>query len=58
MAALGGLRCNPVVKALAKRLRKAGKPFKVMITACMRKLLAILNTMVRTQTHWTRATVH
>jgi len=58
MAALGGLRCNPVVRALANRLRKAGKPFKVLITACMRKLLVILNTMVRTKTHWTPAVVH
>jgi transposase len=58
MAAMGGLRCNPVLKAMAKRLRQAGKPFKVMITACMRKLLVILNTMVRTKTHWTPAVVH
>jgi len=34
------------------------EPFKVMITACMRKLLVILNKMVRTQTHWTPAVVH
>jgi transposase len=57
MAAMGGLRCNPVLRALATRLRKAGKPFKVLITACMRKLLVILNTMVRKNTHWTPAVV-
>jgi transposase len=58
MAAVSAVRCNPVIKAVAQRLRKAGKPFKVMITACMRKLLVILNTMVSTQTHWTPAVVH
>lgn len=58
MAAVSAVRCNPVLKAMAQRLRKAGKPFKVMITACMRKLLVILNTMVSTQTHWTPAVVH
>jgi len=53
MAACTACRCNPVIKAFAHRLRKAGKPYKVMITACMRKLLVILNRMVQTQTHWT-----
>jgi transposase len=58
MAAVTACRCNPVIKAFAHRLRKAGKPFRVMITACMRKLLVILNAMVSTQTHWTPAGVH
>jgi transposase len=58
MAAVSAVRCNPVLKATAQRLRKAGKTFKVMITACMRKLLVILNAMVRTKTHWTPASVH
>lgn len=58
MAAVSAVRCNPVIKAMAHRLRKAGKPFKVMITACMRKLLVILNAMVSKQTHWTPAVVH
>jgi transposase len=58
MAAVSAVRCNPTIKAMAQRLRKAGKPFKVMITACMRKLLVILNAMVSTQTHWTPAVVH
>jgi len=58
MAAVSAVRCNPVIRTMAQRLRKSGKPFKVMITACMRKLLVILNTMVRTKTHWTPAAVH
>ena len=57
MAARTACRFNPVIKAFAHRLRKAGKPYKVMITACMRKLLVILNRMVQTQTHWTPAGV-
>ncbi|HEY0137751.1 MAG TPA: IS110 family transposase, partial [Nannocystis sp.] len=34
------------------RLKAAGKPFKVIMTACMRKLLVILNAMVATGTAW------
>ncbi len=33
-------------------LEEAGKPFKVVVTACMRKLLVILNTMLKTNTFW------
>ena len=39
MAVVAGLRCNPVVRAFYDRLRAQGKPPKVAITACMRKLL-------------------
>jgi transposase len=53
MAALTARRCNPVLRAFADRLEHAGKPFKVVLTACMRKLLVILNTMIRSNTHWT-----
>jgi transposase len=53
MAALTARRCNPVIRAMAQRLTHAGKPFKVVMTACMRKLLIILNTMVRNQMVWT-----
>ncbi|MBA4424176.1 MAG: IS110 family transposase [Syntrophus sp. (in: bacteria)] len=53
MAALAARRCNPVIRAMAERLTHAGKPFKVVMTACMRKLLIILNTMIRNQTSWT-----
>ena len=52
MAALTGVRCNPILKAFSKRLSAAGKPFKVVITACMRKLLTILNTLVKQNTLW------
>jgi transposase len=52
MAALTAMRCNPVIHRFASRLIEQGKVFKVVITACMRKLLIILNTMVRNQTLW------
>lgn len=50
MASLVAMRCNPVLAAFARRL--AGKKPKVIITACMRKLLVILNAMVRDGTDW------
>ncbi len=53
MAALTAMRCNDKLRAFAHRLHKSGKPFKVVITACMRKLLTILNTLVRSQKPWT-----
>ena len=52
MAALTALRFNPVIKEFYQRLVGKGKPHKVALTACMRKLLAILNLMVRNQTTW------
>jgi len=52
MAALTAKRCNEKLRAFAERLHKAGKPFKVVITACMRKLLTILNTLVRSGKPW------
>jgi len=52
MAALTARRLNPVIKHFATRLEEAGKEFKVVMTACMRKLLTILNTMLRTATDW------
>ncbi len=53
MAALTARRCNSVIRAFADRLENAGKGFKVIQVACMRKLLIILNTMTRNQTAWT-----
>jgi transposase len=47
MAALTARRYNPVIRQFAQRLEEEGKAFKVVITACMRKLLIILNTMIR-----------
>jgi transposase len=52
MAALTARRCNPVIRAFAQRLEQQGKLFKVVITACIRKLLVILNTMLKTNTPW------
>jgi len=51
MAALVGSRCNPVIRSFYQRLCDAGKAKKVALTACMRKLLTILNAMMK---HWTR----
>jgi transposase len=52
MAAMNAMRCNPDVQEFATRLYGYGKKHKVVIVACMRKLLTILNTMMRTQTSW------
>jgi transposase len=52
MAALVASRCNPVIRAFYVRLRAVGKPAKVALTACMRKLLTILNAMARSGTPW------
>jgi len=52
MAALTAARCNPTIRAFHDRLIAAGKLRKVALVACMRKLLIILNTMVRNGTHW------
>ena len=52
MAALVALRFNPVIRTFYERLRAGGKPFKVAATACMRKLLTILNAMLRHHTRW------
>jgi transposase len=43
---------NPVIKAFFERLRSQGKPFKVAMVACMRKLLVILNAMLASNTSW------
>ncbi|HWG84164.1 MAG TPA: IS110 family transposase [Deinococcales bacterium] len=52
MGALVASRHNPVIKSLYERLREAGKPGKVALVACMRKLLVILNAMLRDNTPW------
>ncbi len=52
MAALVATRYNPVIKAFYHRLCAAGKPKKVALTACMRKLLITLNSMLRHRTLW------
>jgi len=53
MAAFTACRFNPVIREFAQRLKQQGKAYKVVITACMRKLLIILNIMVRNQSLWT-----
>lgn len=52
MAALVGSRCNPVIRSFYQRLCDAGKAKKVALTACMRKLLTILNAMMKHRTRW------
>ncbi len=52
MGALVATRYNPVIRAFYARLRAAGKPAKVALVACMRKLLTILNAILRTGTPW------
>lgn len=56
MAALSAIRCNAVIRAFFKRLSEAGKPFKVALTACMRKLLTIMNAMLKNNQPWAPAT--
>lgn len=52
MAALTAARCNPVIKEFYQRLLAHQKPFKVAVTACMRKLLSIINVILRDGTPW------
>lgn len=52
MAALAAIRFNVVIKQFYERLVAVGKPKKVAIVACMRKLLTILNAMARTRKSW------
>lgn len=52
MATLSAIQCNPVIKAFYRKLLAQGKHTKVAITACMRKFITILNTMVKNKTEW------
>jgi transposase len=52
MAALSAVRFNPTLKAFFERLREKGKAFKVAMTACVRKLVTILNAMLRDNKRW------
>jgi transposase len=52
MATLSAVRYNPVIEAFYGKLCQAGKPKKAALVACMRKLLVILNAMVRDRTPW------
>jgi transposase len=52
MGILRATRCNPAIRAFYDRLLAAGKAKKVALVACMRKLLTILNAMLKHQTSW------
>lgn len=52
MATLSATRYNQPIKRFAERLKTAGKPAKVVIVACMRKLLTIMNAMVKNNSPW------
>ena len=56
MATVAAMRCNPAIKPFAQRLKMSGKPAKVVIAACMRKLLTIMNAMIKTNSPWTQPT--
>jgi transposase len=52
MAMLSAIQCNPLFKATYHRLVDAGKAKKIAIIACVRKMVVILNSMVRDGVHW------
>lgn len=52
MATLSATRSNPVIKEFYQRLMEAGKPHKVAMTACMRKVITILNAMMKNRQYW------
>lgn len=52
MATISAIRCNEPIKTFAERLKRAGKPPKVVIVACMRKLLTIMNAMLKNNAPW------
>jgi transposase len=56
MAMMSAMQCNPVFKATYTRLVEAGKPKKVAIIACVRKMVVILNTMLRDGVMWNENT--
>lgn len=58
MAALVATRCNPVIRDFYRRLCAAGKPKKLALTACMRKLLVTLNAMMANRQPWSPVGVH
>jgi transposase len=52
MSAVTAMRCNPLIRPFAERLRAAGKPYKLVVVAAIRKLLTILNIMLRDNQPW------
>lgn len=57
MAAVTAIRCNPVIRTFAQRLKAVGKPNKVVIVAAMRKLITLLNAMIRDGLEWNQLKV-
>ncbi|MCA3032161.1 MAG: transposase, partial [Rhodocyclaceae bacterium] len=57
MASLVAMRHHPVIRAFYLKLVAAGKPKKVAIVACMRKLLVTINAMIKAGTPWNPKTV-
>jgi transposase len=55
MAALAAIRSHDVFRDFAERLARRGKPFKVVVTAVMRKLIVILSAMLRNNEPWKHA---
>jgi transposase len=58
MPTLAAIRCNPVIRQFYRRLTKAGKHHYVAITACMRKILVILNAMLKSGQPWNAPQKH
>lgn len=58
MATMAAVRFNPVIREFHRRLSEAGKPPKVVLTACMRKLLTILNAMAKSGVRWQHYWAH
>jgi len=52
MATMSAIRFNPVISSFYNRLKGAGKPHKVAMTACMRKTIVTLNSMIKNKTYW------
>jgi transposase len=52
MSTLSTIQYHPKIKAMYERLMAAGKPKKVALVTCMRKPLTILNSMMKSGTHW------
>lgn len=57
MSAISAIKCNDVIRTFYHRLITAGKPFKVAMVACMRKLLTILNAIIKHQAPWQPRTI-
>ena len=52
IAMMSAIQCNPIFKATYQRLVACGKPKKVAIIACVRKMVVLLNTLLKNGSHW------